>query len=367
MLKSGVYAITCVITGQTYVGSSVSVDHRIKNHLRKLLKGVHGNKLLQASFTKYGVSKFTVQVLEECSHSELLACERSWVEEFNSIETGFNVPQLGSNGTLTHGLTHSRVFKSWDSMLQRCTNPNAPDYPRYGGKGITVCDKWRSFDAFYSDMGDRPEGTTLDRYPNKNGSYEPGNCRWATPLEQQLNRNNTMYVTHGGVTKTLIEWADEKGMPRGLLRNRVHAGMVGNELFAPSYSRYKGDEEGVKRRRIETRSDLHRFEYEGKSVTIRELSELTGLPRDLLAQRLIRYKMPIEKALLNEPLKKGKVGPRDGRNILTAFGKSQNLTRWSEEYKISITTLKNRIYRAKMPIEEALTAPLYAQQRKKRI
>lgn len=84
----------------------------------------------------------------------------------------------------------SPTYKSWQAMIARCTNPNHPAYHNYyHGTGITVCERWlNSFEAFLADMGERPEGRTLDRWPNNAGNYEPGNCRWATASEQSLNR-----------------------------------------------------------------------------------------------------------------------------------------------------------------------------------
>jgi len=89
-----------------------------------------------------------------------------------------------------HGNCAERTptYISWVQMIARCTNPKLVEYPRYGGAGVTVCERWRGFTNFLADMGDRPKGKTLDRWPNPAGNYELENCRWATPLEQSRNR-----------------------------------------------------------------------------------------------------------------------------------------------------------------------------------
>lgn len=104
------------------------------------------------------------------------------------------------------------LYACWRDMIQRCTNPARPKYKNYGGRGITVCDRWRkSFTNFLEDMGERPEGTTLDRRDN-NGNYEPSNCRWATPSMQQNNRRNNVKFRHDDEELTLQGWADRWGV-----------------------------------------------------------------------------------------------------------------------------------------------------------
>lgn len=96
--------------------------------------------------------------------------------------------QMGGDKTRTHGGTGTPTYQSWHHMRQRCLNASSDNFPRYGGRGITICAEWvRDFAQFLADMGERPAGKTLDRV-NVNGNYEPGNCRWATPKEQQANR-----------------------------------------------------------------------------------------------------------------------------------------------------------------------------------
>lgn len=84
----------------------------------------------------------------------------------------------------------SPTYNSWRAMIDRCTNEKQPHYHNYGGRGITICERWMVFERFLADMGERPKGRTLDRI-NNDGNYEPGNCRWATGSEQRMNRRDS--------------------------------------------------------------------------------------------------------------------------------------------------------------------------------
>ena len=89
----------------------------------------------------------------------------------------------------THGMCGTPEYVAWKNMKARCTNPKNTHYENYGGRGIKVCDRWlHSFENFYADMGPRPEGMSLDRWPDNDGNYEPGNTRWATNHEQNINQ-----------------------------------------------------------------------------------------------------------------------------------------------------------------------------------
>lgn len=125
-----------------------------------------------------------------------------------------------------HGKRGTRIYSIWRNMKDRCFNKNEKAYPRYGGRGITVCEEWKEFLQFYdwSMSHGYADDLTLDRI-NNDGNYEPENCRWATMKEQANNRRNNSCLTYNGETKTLSEWADYIGIPYSRLEHRYNSGM----------------------------------------------------------------------------------------------------------------------------------------------
>lgn len=122
-----------------------------------------------------------------------------------------------------HGKKRTRVYRIWSGIINRCTNPNEPAYPDYGGRGISVCDRWRAFPNFYADMGDPLPGMSIERVDNDRG-YEPNNCKWATRTEQNRNKRSCRLLTMGGETKTLVEWAEQYGLKARTLSQRLIIG-----------------------------------------------------------------------------------------------------------------------------------------------
>lgn len=149
-------------------------------------------RVIEFSHTKGGRSYWRVRC--DCgTEKTIMAVD---LRSKHTLSCGCLARELSSRRVTTHGqsgnprtgLKKSSEYISWQSMIQRCYDQKVPYYKNYGGRGIAVCDRWRSsFEAFLADMGPRPAGKTLDRIDN-DGNYEPGNCRWATAKEQRLNQ-----------------------------------------------------------------------------------------------------------------------------------------------------------------------------------
>ena len=124
-----------------------------------------------------------------------------------------------------HGMSDSSEYSIWLAMRRRCYDKNNKDFLRYGGRGIVVCDRWKdSFQNFYADMGNKPNGCSIDRI-DVDGNYSPENCKWSNAIEQANNKSTNHYITYGAETHTIAEWARIGGIPQPALHQRIKSGM----------------------------------------------------------------------------------------------------------------------------------------------
>lgn len=132
-----------------------------------------------------------------------------------------------------HAKTKTRTYETWRNMKKRCNYSGCKAYPYYGGRGITYCDRWENFLDFLKDMGERPQGMTLERI-DVEGNYDKNNCRWATLDEQSMNRRNTIWVFHGGKLISVREAAKDIGKCERTIRWREQTKRESQEIVLDS-------------------------------------------------------------------------------------------------------------------------------------
>ncbi len=190
-----------------------------RNHRRNHLVTFRGKTQCLAAWAEE--TSIPISVLSDRINKLKWPVDRALSEPISSIKSKGRKRTTHSHGKNGSSLT----YRSWIAMKSRCCNPNHADFPRWGGAGITVCERWRhSFEAFLADMGERPSKRhSIDRTDNSRG-YEPGNCRWATGQEQQRNTRQNHLITFNGETKCLIQWATELSMSPEVLSSRLKRG-----------------------------------------------------------------------------------------------------------------------------------------------
>lgn len=160
-----------------------------------------------------GKEEFVGEYKLRIGHSRSCGCLQSEVTTERSLKHGHS--KRGER---------SRAYSVWRNIINRCTNPNVASYADYGGRGITICDRWlNSFENFLQDMGEPPEGRTIDRIDNNKGYYRE-NCAWNTPVQQARNRRNSITLTFNGMTMTLPDWAELLDVPYSMLKERLYRG-----------------------------------------------------------------------------------------------------------------------------------------------
>ena len=168
----------------------------------------------------------------DCGKRFLKSGNAAWV----SVSCGCLAIERLRQSCLTHGHTIGRsmtpTYRKWAAMMTRCFNPNVEKYAIYGGRGITVCPAWLTFDGFLRDMGESPSGMMLDRIDNDKG-YGPENCRWVTPYESTCNRRCSRVIEFNGRRRLLTEWARDAGVSHSTLHRRLKAGWPMDQALSP--------------------------------------------------------------------------------------------------------------------------------------
>lgn len=164
-----------------------------------------------------------------CDCGVLKSCELSNLRLGKIVSCGCRRRELHAGMFTKHGeaapSNRSAEYRAWTAMKARCANPKVNGYARYGGRGVSVCERWlHSFDNFLEDVGRKPTPEhSLDR-KNNDGNYEPGNCRWATRIEQANNGRRSRFLTLNGVTMTVSRWATSAGLKPCVLLGRIRRG-----------------------------------------------------------------------------------------------------------------------------------------------
>jgi hypothetical protein len=197
--------------------------------------------------------------------NRVCAAERS--KSVRSVKCGRH-PMSGGFCVLKHGYTSKKspkyaTYQVWGSLRQRCLNPKSLAFDNYGGRGISVCARWDSFENFLADMGEKPEGMQLDRIDN-DGNYEPSNCRWATREVQARNRSSNRLLTLNGKTQCMQEWADELGIGYSALKWQIRTGRTLEQAIEacksakdPAYRGVSQTKEGNWRATFNLRGETH--------------------------------------------------------------------------------------------------------------
>lgn len=194
----------------------------------KTITDITGNKygrLTVLSFAGYNNHKTPKPQWEcQCECGEVVVIAGYHLKNGNTSSCGCLRKETAKERATYHGMKGSRTYQVWQGMKARTTNPNNSHYSAYGGRGIKVCQKWfDSFEAFLSDMGEAPDGMSIDRI-NNDGNYEPSNCRWATSKQQCRNNSRNVWIEANGVRKCLKDWADELGCTSHAIQKRINRG-----------------------------------------------------------------------------------------------------------------------------------------------
>ena len=166
-----------------------------------------------------GDGKVSVLCLCECGAERLVGLRV--LNTGRSKSCGCYAAEMSAVRKTTHSGSYSAEYSIWRGIMKRCNNPECACYPGYGGRGVTVCDRWLKFENFIEDMGVRPSTDLSIERRDNDGPYAPWNCYWATSLEQNNNTRGCRPREMDGKSQTVAQWAREYGIPEGTLRQRL--------------------------------------------------------------------------------------------------------------------------------------------------
>lgn len=203
--------------------SFMNVEKPKKRRLKDY-RGIRFNRLV-------GVKMIAIDASKENNHLWLFDCDcgaqkEARIKNVRSGKTtscGCAFKEMMGSRNQKHGLSKCKSYRTWKDMRARCRNPNDTDFGLYGGRGISICERWDNFSLFYADMGERPDGMTLDRI-DVDGDYSPENCRWANAETQANNKRSNLKIEFGGETLTLQQWANKTGIKRETIAARLKSG-----------------------------------------------------------------------------------------------------------------------------------------------
>lgn len=245
-------------------------------------------------------------------------------------------------GKKTHGMSKTPEYNSWCAMRRRCkdkTNTN------YGARGISVCERWQSFEAFYADMGPRPSPKhTIDRLDNEK-DYSSDNCRWATPIEQGRTRRTNVYLENEQEKHHIAEWARRLDMKAVTLYHRLYKGWDEIKALQPRKQR----ERPVEKVRTQPARQKIIIEYNGESHDLCEWENLTGINKATLKYR---YQQGLSPEQIFAPL-------NDTRVMITWNGETKTRQEWAHITGINEHTIRKRLDTYGWSVERALSERAY--------
>lgn len=193
----------------------------------KTVSDIVGNKYGRLTVTAFaGYSQHArprPQWLCKCTCGNEYVGVGSALKNGNTSSCGCLRKEVSTANATTHGMKGTSVYNTWSGMINRCSLPSNNRYARYGGRGISVCKRWLSFENFLEDMGEPKKGESIDRV-NNNGNYEPSNCRWANDATQRRNKSNNIWIKVGNESMIITDWAKRLGCGINTIKRRIARG-----------------------------------------------------------------------------------------------------------------------------------------------